>query len=121
MSRVSVFAASALCLTSSFASAAEPRDNLATGNDLLAACASPRPLEYGMCMGYISGLVDGFLVADRNIICIPSGVTRGQLRDVVVTGIQGLPKESGQEAYVVALLALAKAFPCRKRRSSGVR
>jgi hypothetical protein len=108
----------ALCLTTAPARAAEPRDSVATGNDLLNACGSAKPLEYGMCMGYISGLVDGFLVADRTIICVPAGLTRGQLRDVVVAGIQSLPKERGQVAYAVALLALAKTFPCQKRRAS---
>ncbi len=119
--RVSIFAAFALCLTSNSALAAKPRDTLATGNDLLFACGSENPLEYGMCMGYISGLIDGFRVADRTIICLPPAVTRGQLRDAVVTGMQSLPKERDQEGYAVALLALAKAFPCVKRRGSVVR
>jgi hypothetical protein len=72
-------------------------------------------------MGYISGLVDGFTVADKNVICIPSGVTRGQLRDVVLSGIQARAQEPDQEGYAAALLAVAKAFPCRRRIREGVR
>jgi predicted RecA/RadA family phage recombinase len=115
LSRLSVLVALGLCLTPNTAIAAAPRDGLATGNDLLAACTSPKPLEYGMCMGYISGVVDGFLVGDRTSVCIPAGVTRGQMRDVVLSGIAANPKERTQEAYAGTLLALSRHYPCRKR------
>ena len=95
--------------------------NIGKGNDLLVACVSPEALRYGMCMGYISGLVDGFTVADKTVICIASGVTRGQLRDVVLNGIQSSPQGRNEEGYAVALLAIAKAFPCRKRNSREVK
>jgi hypothetical protein len=111
----SVFAAAFLFLAAGAAKAAEPRDNLATGRDLLAACTSAKALDYGMCVGYINGVIDGFLVTDRTSICMPVGVTRGQLRDVVLAGITRSPKESEQEPYVAALLAVSRAFPCQKR------
>lgn len=111
----SVFAAAFLLLAAGAASAAEPRDNLATGRDLLAACTSAKALDYGMCVGYINGVVDGFLVTDRTSICMPAGITRGQLRDVVLAGIARSPRESEQEPYVAALLAVSRAFPCQKR------
>jgi hypothetical protein len=44
-----------------------------------------------------------------------AGVTRGQLRDVVLAGITSSPKESEQEPYVAALLAMSRAFPCQKK------
>ena len=121
LSRASIFGALALCLISTSAVATEPSVNIAKGNDLLAACASPEALQYGMCMGYISGLVDGFTVADKSVICIPSGVTRGQLRDVVLNGMQSRRQELNEEGYAAALLAIAKAFPCQKRNGGGVR
>lgn len=110
-----MFAGVALCLTSTAAQASEPRDSLKTGNDLLVACGSEKPLEYGMCMGYIAGVIDGFLISNRTIICLPSDLTRGQLRDVVLSGIQDAPRERGDAGYVGVLLALSKAFPCLKR------
>ena len=121
MSRLSILAGLGLCLISNPAIAAPSRDMLATGNDLVAACTSAKPLEYGMCVGYISGVVDGFLVADRATVCIPAGLTRGQLRDVVVAGIADSPRDSAQEGYVVTLLALSRAFPCRKRPSNAMK
>jgi predicted RecA/RadA family phage recombinase len=113
--RISLMVAMGICLPHYSAIAAAPRDRLATNNDLLAACTSPKPLEYGMCMGYISGVVDGFLVGDRTSICIPAGVTKGQMRDVVLSGIAANPKERAQEAYAGTLLALSRQYPCRKR------
>lgn len=103
-----------MLLATGAASAGEPRDKLGTGRDLLAACTSAEALDYGMCVGYINGVVDGFLVTDRTSICLPAGVTRGQLRDVVLAGITASPRESEQEPYVAALLAMSRAFPCHK-------
>ena len=117
MTRFFILAAIGLGLASNAASAAKPRDMLATSRDLLAVCTSSKPLEYGMCMGYISGVVDGFLVVDRTSVCITPGITKGELRNIVLSGIAANPKESSQEAYAGVLLALSKAFPCRKRRA----
>lgn len=113
----SIFAAVSVLFAAGAASAAEPRDKLGTGRDLLAACTSAQALDYGMCVGYINGVVDGFLVTDRTSICLPAGVTRGQLRDVVLAGITSSPRESEQEPYVAALLAMSRAFPCQKKAS----
>jgi len=83
-----------------------------TGNDLLEKCRTQNP----MCLGYVSGVIDAsqmYQSAGTNrLVCPPTGVTRTQVRDVVVRFLEEHPESRQRAAAVIALSAMGKAFPC---------
>lgn len=95
----------------------------ATGNDLQGYCTDARPGADGFCFGYIIGAIDGLISGVRHTgtgatpadvlgICIPNGVTKGQIRDVVLAFLTDHPEKRHEVAPVLVRGALAAAFPC---------
>ena len=87
-----------------------------SGNVFLARCESGRPEP---CRAYLSGIVDGLIVAGMamktNLICPPPGVTTSQVHDIVVVFILDNPMLRHLRTDELAYKALAAAFPCVKR------
>lgn len=105
-----------------------------TGNNLISDCRyalDPEPgkfVEAGRCMGFVSGIVMAneaysALIARRigggesqyqklRSLCIPDGVTLGQMVRVVTKSIEDVPATSHYSAGVLALTALVRVFPC---------
>ena len=95
-----------------------------TGNQLLQDCETTNVSSL-YCLGYINGFSLGFaFVMNRwqvepKLICIPEGVTNGQIKDIVVQYIRENPQTRHESAQFLIVWSLEKAFPCR--RGSGQR
>lgn len=90
-----------------------------TGNRLYEDCRSENYFNRGYCGGYVTGIVDTIEamqasgVLPANALCIPEGVTKGQLADVVERFLADRPERRHHEAGSLVPEALAAAFPCR--------
>ena len=88
-----------------------------TGGQLLEDCESENYFEKGSCTGYIEGVDDSAVTLAHweglaEPICIPGGVTSGQLRLVVMKHLNKHPEELHMTASSLVLKALFEAFPC---------
>ena len=74
------------------------------------------------CQGWVEGFVDGFAVHDEllgvprtdRLVCIPRNVTNVQIIQAIKKYISGNPDKAHRATRLVASLALAQAFPCRR-------
>lgn len=98
------------------------RAEAVTGNELYWWCTAPRK---GFCLGYIIGLSEMYTIVELVMrgqeyrfgppvepYCRPDGTTNQQLADVVIVYLRDHPERRHQPALVLALDALAIAFPC---------
>jgi len=89
---------------------------LKTGNDWATDC----PLTSGFnseCGAYVKGVADGIasFPVGSPLICVPAGVTMGQVYDVVALGLQNHPESRNQDLFLLSARYLMKAFPCTKK------
>lgn len=89
------------------------------GNELLAMCTSNETVVEKMnCIGYLQGLVDTMLAiqlktpSPRTNICIPEGVSGGQIKDIVVKNLRNLPEVRHLDAASIVMPILIGTFPC---------
>ena len=87
------------------------------GNELYRHCqneqaesAEQKDTSAGWCLGYILGAYDA--VGKNYAICIPSGVTTGQLKNVVMDWLLNHPEKRDLPAAGLVLDALLEKFPC---------
>ena len=74
------------------------------------------------CEGWVEGFVDGFAVHDEllgvprvdRLVCIPRNVTNVQIIRAIDKYISGNPDKAHRATRLVAALALAQAFPCKR-------
>jgi hypothetical protein len=122
-----------LALIGVAAALAFPLPALATfsGNDLLTRCGASEKslsgekltademLDSMWCVGYLSGLLDGFGVADfrvsnQKMVCPPAtGLSRSQALGIIVRYLRDHPDDRAKSGRRLALVALSKALPCR--------
>lgn len=91
-------------------------NNFLSGNDLHRNCAVANNTFSG---GFVAGVVDAFqtLRAEYDIpisSCIPKGVSVDQMVDVVCKSLKDNPQKRHLSASSLAIVAIAKAFPCSK-------
>ncbi len=102
-----------------------------TGNDLLARCTASEKsmngekltaeemLDSMWCVGYLSGLLDGFGVGDFKVdnvkmVCpTEEGLSRSQALGIINRYLRDHPEERPKSGRRDALVALSKAFPCK--------
>ena len=93
-----------------------------TGNDLYAKCSAVKSeatyyQDSAYCLAYVIGIVDAFEfnegVKSGLKLCVPGGVTAGQLRDIVVRYLQNKPQDRHNAGSVIIFLAMSEAFPCQ--------
>ena len=92
------------------------------GNALLKSCETKEGSatyyqESSFCTAYVMGVsdtIDFYQGSDEveKFICLPSGVTSGQLRDVVIQFLKKNPAERHKGAQSLAFVAMLLAFPC---------
>lgn len=85
-----------------------------SGNQLLSNCEE-NGVNRSFCLGFIRGVVNGAAMIQneqRPLLCVPSGVTVGQLTDIVVQGLRIHPESRHMDAGFLSLIAVAAAFPC---------
>jgi len=89
-----------------------------SGNRLYEDCSADTYFNRGYCGGYVVGIVDTIEsmqasgVLPANAMCIPEGVTKGQLADVVQKHLQDHPELRHHEAGELVPMAINRAFPC---------
>jgi hypothetical protein len=74
------------------------------------------------CQGWVEGFADGFTVHDEllgvpradRLVCIPRNVTNIQIIGVIKKYISGNPEKAHRATRLVASVALAQAFPCKR-------
>jgi Rap1a immunity proteins len=85
-----------------------------TGNKLLEHCRGGDFLLY--CMGYIVGVVDDFeisLAVLHKPPCLPTTVTQGQIKDVVVNYLVAHPEHRDWTAAPLVRTAVVQAWGCK--------
>ena len=82
-----------------------------SGNDLHRLLISDIDAERSRAMGFVIGVVDSHM--NKKIFCLPNGITTGQLIDVVKKNDAQNPEVRHYSAYSNAVVAIAKAFPCK--------
>ncbi len=78
----------------------------------------------GVCLGWVGGFTEGFLVHDEllgvprrdRLACLPRGVTSIQIVRVMKKYLADNPEKAKRATRYIASLALAGAFPCRAGR-----
>ncbi len=103
----------------------------ASGTDFMKICsnvgdtAGDNPQQRqneATCLGWVEGFADGFTVHDEllgvpradRLACIPRNVTNAQMVGVVKKYISGNPDKAHRATRLVASLALARAFSCKR-------
>jgi hypothetical protein len=84
-----------------------------TGNALVAACDTSATLEHhAMCFAYIHGVIDDnfFESPAGHDLCIPDGVTNGQLVKVILNYADKHPEKLNQTAQNYIVFAIAQAW-----------
>jgi hypothetical protein len=79
-------------------------------------------LNFGYCMGWITGFVYGIpqaetyhkIPVESGVICFPEGINYVQMIHVVKKGIADHPEGEHLGTPAIALFALRTAFPCGK-------
>ena len=74
------------------------------------------------CLGWVEGFADGFTVHDEllgvpradRLVCISRNVTNAQMIGVIKKYISANPDKAHRSTRLVASLALAQAFPCKR-------
>ncbi len=110
---------------------AQPVFAATTGAELLSRCEAAEKSMNGdhlsgeevfdgmWCMGYMSGLLDGFGVGDFKIgdekaVCPPAeGLTREQALKSVTRWLRDNPDALQKSGRRGAILALSRTYPCR--------
>jgi hypothetical protein len=77
-----------------------------------------------MCFGWVEGFADGFTVHDEllgvpradRMVCMPRSVTNAQMLRAITKYIGSNPDKAHRATRLVASLALAQAFPCKRAR-----
>lgn len=89
-----------------------------TGNNLYSDCTEPRGtnLYYqrsARCISYVMGVADQWSLQREmsgGSSCIPSGVTTGQLRDIVTQYLTANPGNRHLSAAALVMLAISQSF-----------
>lgn len=110
-----------LCLAASLGALSVPQPALAsitdTGNEFYTECRRAfdepgKPMEFGICLGFLQGVLyrEQFLTGSK--ICTPKNATNGQLMDVVLAYLRDNPKNRNLPPMLLILIAFAEAYPC---------
>ena len=118
-SRVKIWMAIAVMMFAAIghAGTAEDGGRFLNGSKLLGWCESDSLHDQGACSGYVAGLSDitstyeGSGLLDP-LYCHPEGVTVGQLKKVVIKGLNERPEILHEGAAGLVAVAFMKAFPC---------
>ena len=95
-----------------------------SGNYWSGLCSSNSSYDQGACIGFVIGLTglgdeafdfDGEKVFKKMGICIPTGATNGQARDIFVQYMARNPGERHQPAPKLLVRALQETYPCPKQ------
>lgn len=75
--------------------------------------------RFGVCAGYIAGIVDFHTVAttvesiSEDIFCLPENITTAQVIRVVTNYLENNPEKHHDLAGYLVVLALRETYPCQ--------
>lgn len=82
-----------------------------TGNELLSRMDSESLVDRSMALGYVVGVSD---MGDGYVHCPPTGVTTGQVRDIVRSYLVRNPSERHMTGDILVNKALKAVWPCKR-------
>lgn len=90
-----------------------------SGNDLHKLCTSSSGIDQLSAATYVAGVVDAagveaVMLGANFLMCVPTGTTGGQLRDIVCKNLAAKPATRHGSAGVLAYAALLSEFPCHR-------
>lgn len=80
-----------------------------SGNDLYKRLQSTNAVDQGLALGYIAGAFD---TLSSRLICPPSNVTMGQVRDIVRMWLENNPQTRHFSADSLVLSTFKSVWPC---------
>lgn len=83
-----------------------------TGNDLLDRMDSSNNFRSGIATGYVLGVMD---TMTGITICPPSGVTIGQVNDIIQKYLRDNPQHRHLAADVIVETVMKTRFPCASK------
>jgi len=86
-----------------------------TGNDLMKQFNGSE-FERGASIGFIVGVASAL---DGDVLCIPTGVTPGQMRDMVQQALRANPNIRHNQAEYIVAFTLMTEFPCETKPKKG--
>ena len=123
------------CLLIVSQASAKSTNYVFTGADMYESCTHAltgldRTGEYddhrfGVCAGYIAGIVDFHTVATTveslnvDMFCLPKNITTAQVIRDVTQYLEDNPEKHHDLAAYLVVLALRYAYPCRQEGTSG--
>ena len=84
-----------------------------TGNQIKSICDSTSDVSRGICLGYVTAIVDSNAGTK---FCPPLTVTGGQVESIAKKFFNDNPEKLHLSATSVIVEAMSRAFPCQVRR-----
>jgi len=93
----------------------QTKPSFMTGNLLHEACTLQKATSRGVATGYAVGVLDSPTASSKLIafICVPSGVTMGQVVDVACAYVAKNSQDRHREAAILVFGTLVDAWPCQ--------
>jgi hypothetical protein len=76
---------------------------------------TPSLYKMGRSLGYIQGLTEMDSLEGKSM-CVPSGVTNGQIMDVILNFLEKYPENRHKSAAILSSFAIWEAFPCAEKK-----
>jgi hypothetical protein len=80
------------------------------GSQLSDTCTSTAPVDRGMCLSYVMGVLDGYRALPQPPVT-PDDTSAGKVRDVVVAYMADHPEILEKQGRTVVKVAIADAWP----------
>jgi hypothetical protein len=96
--------------------ASSVEQHVTTGNYWLGICQSHDVGQASICLAYVNGFAGLHSLPEiQNLFCPPTGVTIGQMKEVVTKYLRDNPAKLHLNMNRLVLNALREAFPCPPR------
>lgn len=95
---------------SPFMDGEELKEGLEAWDSSWGSLFSDRTLDSGIAFGFVVGVADAL---DKEAFCLPAGLTRTRLKDVVLQHLSEHPDPGDRRASHLTIAALEAAFPCK--------
>jgi hypothetical protein len=87
------------------------QDGFLSGNELYQKCTA-EAVGKSYCVGYVTGIADVMQISKS--LCVPDGVTVGQMVDVIVKYLRDHPEKRHYSVAAATFNTLSQTFPCPK-------
>src|ERR1700758_4438935 len=85
------------------------------GNKLLDLCKKDASItNQRVCAGYLMGVADVGQQLHKGTLCMPTGISVSDLRELVMKYVEENPEQQRYAAFSTILTIFLNAFPCRR-------